>query len=159
MVGQTKEGKFPLFDKNREVSHFTDLMGRRCVVQRGLPYNAKTLLIDLGIALDENNPFLAKVISYRIVDGPDDTVKLEPEPPENKSDDFDEISPPLAPVIEGKIIIDKKSKRSYKSKEIVVNRQKRRKNLLPRRKRKVRSDKGTKRTMELTVDGGGEDMR
>jgi hypothetical protein len=54
-------------------------MGRRYLVQEGLPFNPKTGKIDLNVALDENGPFIAMVKNYKIVEKDKETIDLIPE--------------------------------------------------------------------------------
>lgn len=57
-----------------------DQMGRRCLVQNGFPYNIKTLKIDIPMAVDKTGPFYENVVkTYKIVDGPDNSINLQPE--------------------------------------------------------------------------------
>jgi len=59
-----------------------DQMGRRYLVQGGLPYNPKTKKIDLNILTDEAGPFLANIKKYIIVEHKEKIIELVPEPEE-----------------------------------------------------------------------------
>ena len=105
-IGELNEKSFPSFNRDLPAIFSSDQMGRRYLVQGGLPYNPKTEKVDINIAMDLEGPFLAVVNNYIIQEKDNGVIDLIPEQDEDMVSSEPEIESKAEPEPEIELITE-----------------------------------------------------